>query len=780
VLQQLLDDRHGAGRYQVLNAGKPGHTSLQGLLYLREHGLALRPAIVIFGYGFNDGSRLGDVERQLAVERRLMPLMLADDFLFQHSRFYNFVRARTTVARSPNRPPRVDPARFERNLGEIVRLARDHGAQVLALSFSGTQAPPYAAPFDAVVDRFAVPVVVFRGPRVDFVHPTVEGYRALAEDVAARLQQVGYLSSAGAGTRRPLAPEPEPGPSPASQAASADHEADTTPVHLIDHVALPPGTSAPPRPGRLIHDVWRRVLPSKPSVGVPLPRLPRAPRLRFAIGLQPQQAVGSVRFEVLLEREGEQPTRLYGRDLGAPGWVEEEVDLPARDADGARLVFQKTLLEGPATRLLDAHFAEPILVSGTPQTARSVVLISLDTLRADRVGAYGYAPARTPALDRLAADGVWYANAYSASTWTYPSHASLLYGLYPASLPPLDEPGRPPASTGPRPLTLAERLRGAGYLTAGFTGGGFMSTAWGLQWGFDLYYQFAAPTLRAGRCPPERFDGDAVFTRAIRWLREHGRQPFFLFLHTYDAHDRCEVWPSGLQPFDPWPDPGPRQRERVSRYYDDRIAAADALFGRLAHELEALGLSERVTVVVTSDHGEALWEHGFFGHGCTLTPFEPVIRVPLIVRAPHRSRERGRIDQPVSAVDIAPTLLALLGVAPADGLEGQVLPGLGLPSRPPSSAVFVHCDQQLAVRVGDHKLIAGAGKPSRDAVYDLARDPDERHDVSAAADSVTRLLQGYASEYGTKGAPGAGAYPQDLDRLDDAARERLRALGYVQ
>src|SRR5262249_42190386 len=152
-------------------------------------------------------------------------------------------------------------------------------------------------------------------------------------------------------------------------------------------------------------------------------------------------------------------------------------------------------------------------------------------------------------------------NAYSASGWTYPSHASLLHGLYPGSLPQVDKPA-------PRPPALSELFRRGGYLTAGFTGGGFMSVAWGFQTGFDTYYQFPGTGGRSEECAPDRFDGPAVFGGATRWLQENGRRPFFLFVHTYDAHDRCEIKPPGVVGFAPWPDPGPSGRERYSRYYD--------------------------------------------------------------------------------------------------------------------------------------------------------------------------------------------------------------------
>lgn len=189
VLQRLLDERSDGARYQVINAGTPGYTSYQGLLYLRERGLPLHPFILILGYGFNDAWPDGDVEDQLAAERRLLPLMLADDFLIQHSRVYGFVR-RSMAAR---RDPRVDPTRFEQHLEEMVKLARADGVHTMALSFSSTQYGPYGEALTSVATRLALPVVTYQGPRFDVVHPTAEGYRALAALVLERLEAEGWV-----------------------------------------------------------------------------------------------------------------------------------------------------------------------------------------------------------------------------------------------------------------------------------------------------------------------------------------------------------------------------------------------------------------------------------------------------------------------------------------------------------------------------------------------------------------------------------------------------------
>jgi lysophospholipase L1-like esterase len=209
VLQRLLDQRSDGARYQVINAGVPGYTSYQGLLYLRERGLVLHPSILILGYGFNDATPDGDVEEQLAAERRLPPLMLVDDFLFQHSRAYAYARRRMMAARRDPRQ-RVDPIRFEQHLEEMVKLARADGAHTMALSFSGTQSGPYGEALTSVTTRLATPLVTYQGPRFDVVHPTAEGYRALAALILERLEQEGWV---------------DPAPAPSQSAAALERHA---------------------------------------------------------------------------------------------------------------------------------------------------------------------------------------------------------------------------------------------------------------------------------------------------------------------------------------------------------------------------------------------------------------------------------------------------------------------------------------------------------------------------------------------------------------------------
>ena len=205
VLQRLLDGRPPA-RYDVVNGGVPGYTSHHGLVVLREKGLPLAPAIVTLGFGFNDAFASGDIAEEIARERRLRRFLLVDDFLIDHSILYAWLRVKTTRASPPvgaasplaaDRPVRVSPERYRQNLTEMVQLARGAGARVVLLSFwrqPVASEVPYRDAIPAVATALEVPLIVYEGPRLDVVHPTVEGHRRLAERLLATLDERGWIA----------------------------------------------------------------------------------------------------------------------------------------------------------------------------------------------------------------------------------------------------------------------------------------------------------------------------------------------------------------------------------------------------------------------------------------------------------------------------------------------------------------------------------------------------------------------------------------------------------
>lgn len=562
------------------------------------------------------------------------------------------------------------------------------------------------------------------------------------------------------------------------------------PYRLIDHA-----TSGKDSAG-IINGVFRRILdPCVEEYVFPLEgKLPRSV-LAFSVGLAPAPESVAVRFEVSLRRASADPVTLYQRDVRAAGWFDERVDLTADDLENARLILRKKLPAGPKDQACRGFWGEPMLVATEPPVRPSVVLISLDTLRADRVGAYGYSKARTPALDAFARSAAVYTAAYSASTWTCPSHGSLLLGVLPAAFPAVDVSrfptsvaaarekglGVPPSAFPSEPRPLPEILRGAGYLTAGFTGGGFMIDIWGFARGFDTFFMFEQPKAQPGGCSPDRFDGPVVFKRAMEWLRANRGHPFFLFIHTYDIHDRCPVQPPGIDPFGSWPDPGSEGRKKVLAHYDDLVARTDQLFGSLLRDLEASDQTKNVLVVVTSDHGEGFWEHGFHGHGCGWRPYEELVRVPLMFRVPWHRTEPRRIAAAVSAIDVAPTILKLIGEGVPPAMQGKALPGLGLTGeRTPSEPIYTHCGDLLAIRRGRLKLLTSKSGALPDEVYDLERDGSEELNLLAKNPSAGRELRRWATAYWQMASPKGEQHYRASKELDASTRERLRALGYLE
>lgn len=197
VLQRLLDERHGPGIYRVINAGAPGYTSYQGLIYLQEHGAELKPDVVIIAFGFNDSLTNGDVEQDLSVQQRMMPLIKTDDFLLSNSALWRWLRTKIRgEGPRPEQPVRVPPDKFKVNLERIIALVRERGAKPVLLSFSGPPNPKsaYARAMGDISREQEVPLVVYSGPRIDVVHPSAEGYEQLATKLLTRLEGEGYVT----------------------------------------------------------------------------------------------------------------------------------------------------------------------------------------------------------------------------------------------------------------------------------------------------------------------------------------------------------------------------------------------------------------------------------------------------------------------------------------------------------------------------------------------------------------------------------------------------------
>ena len=420
--------------------------------------------------------------------------------------------------------------------------------------------------------------------------------------------------------------------------------------------------------------------------------------------------------------------------------------------------------------------------SGPP----NLVLISLDTTRRDHGSVYDYGRETTPNLERLAEQGVLFSLAYAPAPTTGPSHATLFTSLYPITHRVVKN-GR---VLMPAHETLAERLHAHGWATAGVVSSYVLDARFGWDQGFELwdddFDRASATTMVPSGDGVEVFDrtADATTRRAVTWLegeRDPSR-PFFLFVHYMDPHEPWVAPPEFARRFR-IPDVPPDGVSGLIARYDAEIAFTDHQLGELFAALERLGLAEDTIVAVSADHGEGLLQHGELHHGTQL--YEEQMRVPLLLRWPRRLPAGRVIDGAVSLIDLAPTLLELAGVAPdaGAGMQGRSLvPVLeGREALDPLLPIFLFRPsnteipgEQYAVRQGDWKLIRGPGEGMRE-LFDLARDPREREDRSAAeaarAQELEQQLAGWLREYER-----ADPAP-DAVSLEDL--ERLRALGYV-
>jgi len=397
----------------------------------------------------------------------------------------------------------------------------------------------------------------------------------------------------------------------------------------------------------------------------------------------------------------------------------------------------------------------------------NLVLVTLDTVRADRLPAYGYDGIATPALDALSREGVRFAQAATTVPFTLPAHASMLTGVYPPRHGVRENVG---FALGAETPTVAERLRDAGYATAGFVSAFVLDARWGIGRGFETFHDDFDPQLVASsNLAAAQRDGAETVAAASAWLdaRPPGK-PFFLWLHLYDAHD-------------PYTPPEPYASRYPGRPYEAEIAYVDELVGRFRTALEARGLLGATAIAVTSDHGEGLGEHREQYHGFFV--YDATVRVPLLLRLPGGELAGRVVSTAVSHVDLVPTLLELAGRPPEEDLDGESLLGVAAAADDPARAVYAESLYPLlhygwaplrALRTSTRKWIE-APLPE---LYDHAGDPGETRNLAdserRAAAPLRRELAALRARMEATAA--SAARPADLDPETLA---QLAALGYV-
>ena len=404
-----------------------------------------------------------------------------------------------------------------------------------------------------------------------------------------------------------------------------------------------------------------------------------------------------------------------------------------------------------------------------PPADTNLLVVTLDTTRADAIGAYGNQEAQTPTLDRLAREGVLFETASSVAPLTLPAHASLFTGRLPARHGARENAGR----LDDAQTTLAERLRGRGFETAAFVSAVVLSGRSGIAQGFDTYVDGPGEVGRQSVRRLRRLPGDVIADEAVGWLARRGphpSRPFFAWVHFYDAH----------APYQP---PEPFWSQFPDDAYAGSVAFTDAQVGRLLAELERQRLLDRTIVVVIGDHGEGLGEHGEQTHGLFL--YESVLRVPFIVRAPCVGAGT-RVGDVVRSTDVMPTVLDLLAVTPAPpGIDGTSLVPM-LRGAPPGVDLEAYADnvyprsrfgwsELRSLRSGRFKLIVTA----RPELYDLELDPKEQRDLLHERPRLAEGLLKRVGEIDAEGAPVDVSSQPSPDPTQDEIAAGLAALGYA-
>ncbi len=434
--------------------------------------------------------------------------------------------------------------------------------------------------------------------------------------------------------------------------------------------------------------------------------------------------------------------------------------------------------------------------SGQP----NLILISIDTLRADHLSCYDYNRNTSQNIDLFAEDGVLFKNTIAQSSWTLPSHMSLLTGLYPSSHGVILGDRK----LNDRHLTLAEVLKNAGYRTIAFTDGGYLSHKYSYQ-GFDQY--------DSSKLGFKKQNIERTYNKSVNWLRENHSEPFFLFLHTYQVHAPFDP----LSDFDIYSDKKykgivevsgndnyyyrriePKMNREDYLYvidkYDGEIYYTDYFLGKLFAELRHLGLYDRSVIVVTSDHGEHFLDHPdspkrYVGH-VEHKLYDEIVKIPLIIKAPGFPQNQI-IDAQVESIDMMPTVLELLGISIPKRLDGESLVEL-VKKQSYDSKVFAFSETfyprrskyggYRMIRSNNWKLLLKSGDktgPWEIELYNLQADPEEKSNLIAEEQEMGKSLFAKLAAWVDNQREKSNLPTAEEVKLDDELVEQLKALGYI-
>jgi arylsulfatase A-like enzyme/uncharacterized protein HemY len=396
----------------------------------------------------------------------------------------------------------------------------------------------------------------------------------------------------------------------------------------------------------------------------------------------------------------------------------------------------------------------------------NVILITLDTCRADRLGCYGFSEIETPTIDGFAERGIRFEDCISQTPLTLPSHTSIFTGTVPFFHGVRDNGG---FIVPPELKTMAEVFKDGGYATAAFVAAYVLDSKWGLNQGFDYYFdRFDLSKFEKISLDSVQRPANEVIDEALKWLEANKRKKFFTWVHLYDPHT-------------PYQPPEPFKSRYAKNPYAGEIAFADSQLARLWGWLESAGLAQNSILVFAADHGESLGEHRESTHGFFV--YQEAIHVPLIFVTPFPKLRRVTSTAVVSLIDVMPTVLEMTGLPRPPEVQGQSLVPLFFhPRREASGYAYSETyypryhfgwSELRSLQDGRHKLIIA---PDRE-LYDLAADPDEARNIAPVDNRTLASLEAAAARYIEKFS--RNSHQIDVRKIDEETREKLAALGYI-
>lgn len=530
----------------------------------------------------------------------------------------------------------------------------------------------------------------------------------------------------------------------------------------------------------------------------------------------------AIQFCVIMDRSGKEE-RLFDKTIDWATTSEiasEKIDLSPFSGKEIRLSFQtRDASQGGDKNDKKERppvipvWVNPLVYQAQESDRPNIILISLDTVRPDHLGCYGYHRNTSPTIDRFAADGVLFENVYSTTSWTLPGHVSLLTSLECLH----HQVYFPLQKMDPEALTLADILRTEQFYCAGFTGGGYLSETYGFSKGFDSYQEIKLHGDQAIRLD----EAERLAQLASRWLEDNKDKSFFLFLHTYQPHDPyANLSPVGrefLDEDDRWDQVrmeslfdghgrfdapiSEEEKHNIVALYDGEIKYTDMYFVQpVLDKLKELGLYDKSMIILTSDHGEEFFDHEAWLHDHSL--YEEGIRIPLIIKFPYAGYKGSQVEKTVCITDIVPTILEELGIKGYQKrFDGTSLfPLIQRKEKTPRNFMsdlalreFETAPTVIAVNKDNFKFILNkkisspyTQRVARDfdgkqiELYDLAMDPKETKNLAANIayrELCFELLGMIDSLYEQAASVSRG---RDEVTLDQSLRERLKALGYIK